>query len=86
MGQEGERDQKPGKEEPPLVKFGKYAAIGLEFPSTVIGGLFLGYFLDQYLDSFPWFTAILTLLALVGAFVRLVQWLQRFSREDREDR
>lgn len=85
MGQEGDRHQEPRKEEPPLVKFGKYAAIGLEFPSTVIGGLFLGYFLDLYFDSFPWFTAVLTLLALVGAFVRLVQWLRRFSREEKED-
>lgn len=82
MGQKGERDGKPGKADPLFVKVGRYAAIGLEFPSTVVGGLFLGYFLDNYLGSFPWFTASFTILALIGAFVRLVQLLQRFSGDD----
>lgn len=72
-----------GSREPLFFKLGKYAAIGLEFPSTVIGGLFLGYLLDRYLATFPWLTAICTLAALVGAFVRLMQWLQRFSNKNR---
>lgn len=67
-----------GPEEPLFFKFGKYAAIGLEFPSTVIGGLFLGYLLDNYFGTFPWLTAVCSLAALIGAFVRLVQWLRRF--------
>jgi len=77
------RDEPEGSRKPLFFKLGKYAAIGLEFPSTVIGGLFLGYLLDTYLASFPWLTAICTLAALVGAFVRLVQWMQRFSNENR---
>ena len=68
---------------PPFVKFSKYAAIGLEFPSTILGGLGLGYVLDQYFDTSPWFIMTLTLLALVGAFVRLIVMLQRFSGNKR---
>lgn len=83
MQQKGERDGRSGKADPLFVKVGKYAAVGLEFPSTVLGGLFLGYLLDSYLSSFPWFTASFTILALIGAFFRLVQLLQRFSGEDR---
>lgn len=79
----GEGDESRGSEEPPFFKFGKYAAIGLEFPSTVIGGLFLGYFLDGYFGTFPWLTAACSLAALIGAFVRLVQWMQRFSNRGR---
>jgi F0F1-type ATP synthase assembly protein I len=62
------------------LKVGKYAAAGLEFPSTVLGGLLLGYFLDGYFKTSPWLTAILTLLALIGSFVRLFQWINYFSR------
>jgi F0F1-type ATP synthase assembly protein I len=67
------------QKEPLYLKYGKYAAIGLEFPSTVIGGLLLGYFIDQHFGSSPWFTVSLTLLALIGAFVRLFQLLKRFA-------
>jgi F0F1-type ATP synthase assembly protein I len=62
------------------LKLGKYAAAGLEFPSTILGGLLLGYFLDGYFKTSPWFTLVLTILALVGGFVRLFQWINYFSR------
>jgi F0F1-type ATP synthase assembly protein I len=78
----GQGDEPKGSRESLVWKIGKYAAIGLEFPSTVIGGLFLGYFLDGYFGTFPWLMTVCSLAALVGAFVRLVQWLRRFS--DRE--
>ncbi|MGH7771330.1 MAG: AtpZ/AtpI family protein [Candidatus Binatia bacterium] len=81
--QKRDLDRREGKEGPLFVKVGKYAAIGLEFPSTVIGGMFLGYLLDLYLDTSPWLVAIITFLALVGAFIRLAQWFQRFSGEDK---
>ena len=65
------------------LKIGKYAAAGLEFPSTILGGLLLGYFLDDYFKTSPWFTAGLTLVALVGGFIRLFQWVNYFSRRKR---
>ena len=64
---------------PAFVKISKYAAIGLEFPSTILGGLVLGYLLDLYLETSPWFVMTITLLSLVGAFIRLVYMLQRLS-------
>ena len=79
----GEREDKDTEVESPYLKVGKYAAAGLEFPSTVLGGLLLGYFLDSYFGSSPWFTTILTLVALVGGFVRLFQWINYFSRRKR---
>jgi F0F1-type ATP synthase assembly protein I len=67
------------------LKISKYAAAGLEFPSTVLGGMFLGYLLDSYFNASPWFTTILTFVGLVGAFVRLFQWVSYFSREKNDD-
>lgn len=79
----GEREDKDTEVESLHLKVGKYAAAGLEFPSTVLGGLLLGYFLDSYFGSSPWFTTVLTLVALVGGFVRLFQWINYFSRRKR---
>ncbi len=76
----GEGEDKDREIESFYLKIGKYAAAGLEFPSTVLGGLLLGYFLDGYFKTSPWFTAGLTLAALVGGFVRLFQWVNYFSR------
>lgn len=83
MRQKGEPDKAGGKENPLFGKVARYAAIGLEFPSTVIGGMFLGYLLDRYFETSPLLTTIATLLALAGAFIRLVQLLNRFSSRDR---
>lgn len=69
------------RDESLLLKVGKYAAIGFEFNGTLLGGVLLGYLLDRYLNTAPWFLVSVSLLALVGAFVRLVQWLRRFSGE-----
>lgn len=78
MRQEGEHDERPGKPQPLFV-----AAIGLEFLSTVLGGFVLGFLLDKYLSSSPWFMASFTILALIGALIRLVRLLERFSGEDK---
>jgi F0F1-type ATP synthase assembly protein I len=51
----------------------------VEFPSTILGGLALGYLLDLYLETSPWFVVTITLLSLVGAFMRLIYMLQRLS-------
>ncbi len=81
MSQRGNDRPPSGQEDktPAFVKISKYAAIGLEFPSTILGGLALGYLLDLYLETSPWFVVTMMFLSLVGAFIRLVYMLQRLS-------
>ena len=55
--------------------------MAFELPGTIIAGLAVGYFLDQYFDSSPWLLIGLTALAFIGAFVRLLQWVKVFARE-----
>ncbi len=85
MNNEETRLKKKGakKQDPVLFKLAKYTAIGLEFPSTIVGGMLLGYLLDLYFRTSPWLAIAVTLLAFVGAVMRLVQWVKRFSGEDR---
>ncbi len=75
----GREEGDPGDKTPSFVKISKYAAVGMEFPSTILGGLILGYLLDRYFDTSPWLVMTFTLLALVGAFFRLIQTLRSFS-------
>jgi ATP synthase protein I len=64
-----------------FVRIAKYAAIGLQFPSTIIGGLALGYLVDKFLGTAPWGVTILTFVAFVGAVAQLIQWVRRFGNE-----
>jgi F0F1-type ATP synthase assembly protein I len=60
---------------------GLYLAIAFELPGTILGGLIVGYFLDSYLGTSPWFLIAVTAIAFAGAFVRLVRWAKLFARE-----
>ena len=83
MGQKGSgQDDESGKEKSLLLKLGRYAAIGLEFPSTIVGGILSGYLLDLYFNTSPWLAISLTTIAFVGACIRLAVWVRHFPGED----
>ena len=64
-----------------LRRAGLYLGIAFELPGTILGGLLVGYFLDSYLGTSPWFLIAVTAIAFAGAFVRLVKWVKVFARE-----
>ena len=65
---------------PILRSAGLYLGVAFELPGTIIGGLVLGYFLDEYFRTSPWLLLTLTALAFIGAFIRLVRWVKVFGR------
>lgn len=77
-------DREPGKTNVPFARIAKNLAIGLEIPSTIIGGLVLGYLIDLQFSTSPWFTVVLAVLGFVGAVYRLLQYLKRFAGERNE--
>jgi F0F1-type ATP synthase assembly protein I len=66
---------------PFLRRAGLYLGVAFELPGTILGGLVLGYFLDQYFASSPWLLLLCTAIAFTGAFIRLMQWVKFFARE-----
>lgn len=60
---------------------GLYLGVAFELPGTIIGGLVVGYFLDEYFSTSPWLLIALTTIAFVGAFVRLLRWAKLFKPE-----
>lgn len=77
----GDRPNNQDNQTPLVRRAGLYLGVAFELPGTIIGGLAVGYFLDQYLGSSPWFLIALTAIAFAGAFVRLVRWVKFFARE-----
>ena|ERR671912_1006854 len=80
------REKKPGGMRYPLVsrKAGILIAMALELPGSIIGGLFIGYLLDNYFNTSPWIMMALTTLGFTAACIRLVRWVRYFSEKGSE--
>jgi F0F1-type ATP synthase assembly protein I len=66
---------------PLLRKAGLYIGVAFELPGTILAGLVIGYYADDYFHTSPWLLLTFTALAFIGAFVRLLQWVKIFARE-----
>lgn len=81
MNKIGGRPNRQKESQTPILRSaGLYLGVAFELPGTIIGGLVLGYFLDEYFRTSPWLLITLTAIAFIGAFVRLVRWAKFFSR------
>jgi F0F1-type ATP synthase assembly protein I len=78
---EGRTDRQPENQTPFVRRASLYLGVAFELPGTILGGLLIGYLLDNYFGTSPWLLIAITLLAFAGAFVRLVHWVNCFSRE-----
>ena len=76
----GRPNRQNDSQTPILRSAGLYLGVAFELPGTIIGGLVLGYFLDEYFRTSPWLLIALTALAFIGAFIRLVRWVKVFGR------
>src|SRR5688572_29868654 len=70
----------------PLIsrKAGILVAMALELPGSIIGGLVIGYLLDEYFKTSPWLMMGLTILGFTAACIRLVRWARFFSDKRNE--
>lgn len=82
MGKVAGRPNNRQEDQPPILRrAGLYLGVAFELPGTILGGLVIGYFADEYFGTSPWLLIVCTALAFIGAFVRLLQWVRFFSRE-----
>lgn len=58
----------------------RLAAVGIEFFSTILGLLVLGYGLDTYLHTSPWLGVSGVVLGMVIGVYRLVVGLRHLDR------
>jgi F0F1-type ATP synthase assembly protein I len=64
------------------MRYARGMAIAFEFTGTIGAGALAGWWLDRRFGWTPWGSIGLTVVAAVGAFVRLLQMLRRFQRLD----
>ena len=62
-----------------LKKSGAFGVVSSELIGYVAVGFGLGWFLDRLADTKPVFTAILTIVGLVGAIRRIIVWMKSQS-------
>jgi ATP synthase protein I len=74
----GRRSSRQDDKNPFKRKAGLYLGVAFELPGTILAGLLLGYFLDNYFGTSPWLLITFTAIAFAGAFTRLVQWVKLF--------
>jgi ATP synthase protein I len=62
-------------------------ALGFEFSGAVIGGLIVGYYLDEWLGTAPWLLLVGTFGGLATAVIRILALTKRFQRirDERRD-
>jgi len=77
----GRPNRRQNSQLPILRRAGLYIAVAFELPSMILGGILVGYLLDDYFETSPWLLIALTAVAFIGAFVRLIQWMRFFSKE-----
>ena len=58
----------------------RLAAVGVEFFSTILGLLIIGYGLDTYLHTMPWLGASGLVLGMVIGVYRLIVGLRHIER------
>ena len=80
------QEQSPGAGRYPVIsrKAGILVAMALELPGSIVGGLVIGYLLDEYFKTSPWLMMALTILGFTAACIRLVRWVRFFSEKRNE--
>ena len=64
------------------MRYSRGMAVAFEFTGTIAAGAFIGWYLDDRFGWTPWGSIGATVLAAIGAFVRLLQMLRRFQQLD----
>jgi F0F1-type ATP synthase assembly protein I len=64
------------------AKVGFYSSLGFILPGAIVGGLALGWYLDEKLHSKPLLTV---LLAALGAAAGFIEILRLIAREEKRE-
>jgi ATP synthase protein I len=65
-------------------QFASYSTLGLEMGLSVAVGAVIGYYIDKWLKTEPWFLIVFLLFGVVAGFRSLYQALKRLQKEDED--
>jgi ATP synthase protein I len=76
----------PGEDKVRLIKqVASYSTLGLEMSLSVAVGVAIGYYLDKWMNTAPWFLIIFIFLGVAAGFRSLYRAWKRLEREEKED-
>ena len=67
---------------PDFRRIAELSSIALLLPSSIIVGLFFGYFLDKWLHTTPWLLIVFTLLGVVSGLLSVFRALKKYKDDD----
>lgn len=66
------------REEKPLVRqLLEASGVGIQLVLATFVGFAMGYFIDKFLKTFPWFTIIFLILGIIAGFRELIRVARR---------
>ena len=75
-----------GEDKGKLIKqVASYSTLGLEMGLSVAVGVGIGYYLDKWLNTEPWFLIIFIIFGVAAGFRSLYRAAKRLQKEDLKD-
>ena len=74
----------PPKEKPLLKQLFDASTVGIQLVLSTFVGFAMGYFLDRFLGTSPWLTAIFLILGIVAGFRELLRIAGRQNGTDKK--
>lgn len=59
-------------------------SVGIQFALSIFVGFGIGYYVDKFLGTFPWFTIVFLILGIFAAFRELFRLAKREDRNDKK--
>ena len=66
-------------EDSQLMNAGRFVALGTEFGVTIVAGVVVGYYLDNWLGTAPLFLLLVSIAAFGGSIYRMIAMLRRYK-------
>ena len=72
------------REKPLLKQLLEASTVGIQLVLSTFVGFGMGYFLDRFLGTSPWLTAIFLILGIVAGFRELLRVARRQNGSDKK--
>lgn len=74
----------------PVVKsdsrYMQYSGLGITLAVVILVFLWIGITLDEWLNTSPWLTLVMTLLGFFGGFYSFFLNIQKLTKQDKEEK
>ncbi|HDJ24306.1 MAG TPA: AtpZ/AtpI family protein [Candidatus Aminicenantes bacterium] len=69
-----------GSLKPKWRRLAELSSLGLILPSSIIVGLFFGYWLDKLFGTHPWLLLVFTVLGIASGLINLLRAVQKINK------